>query len=65
MAEIRWTEEAHRWLRDIYGYIALDSTDAARKVVKYLGQSKYSPAYVPTRATCRVRLDDIRQSRIL
>ena len=33
MAEIRWTEEAHRWLRDIYDYIAADNPDAARKVV--------------------------------
>ena len=33
MAEIRWTEEAHRWLRDIYDYIAADSPDAAQKVV--------------------------------
>lgn len=33
MAEIRWTEEAHRWLRDIFDYIAMDNPDAARKVV--------------------------------
>lgn len=33
MAEIRWTEEAHRWLRDIYSYIAADDPGAARKVV--------------------------------
>lgn len=33
MAEIRWTEEAHRWLRDIYDYIATDNPDAAQKVV--------------------------------
>ena len=33
MAEIRWTEEAHRWLRDIYDYIALDNPVAAQKVV--------------------------------
>jgi len=33
MAEIRWTEEAHRWLRDIYGYIAADNPEAAQKVV--------------------------------
>ena len=29
MAEIGWTEEAERWLRDIFDYIALDDTDAA------------------------------------
>lgn len=33
MAEIRWTEEAHRWLRDIHDYIADDNPDAAQKVV--------------------------------
>lgn len=33
MAEIRWTEEALRWLRDIYDYIASDNTEAARKVI--------------------------------
>ncbi len=33
MVEIRWTEEAHRWLRDIYDYIAADNLDAAQKVV--------------------------------
>ena len=33
MAEVRWTEEAHRWLRDIHDYIAVDNPSAARKVV--------------------------------
>jgi len=33
MAEIRWTEEAHRWLRDIYDYITADNPEAAQKVV--------------------------------
>ena len=33
MAEIRWTGEAHRWLRDIYDYIAEDNPGAAEKVV--------------------------------
>ena len=33
MAEIRWTEESSRWLQDIYEYIAVDNSDAARKVV--------------------------------
>ena len=33
MAEIRWTEEAHRWLRDIHDYIAADNPGAAQKVV--------------------------------
>lgn len=33
MAEIRWTEEAHQWLRDIHDYIATDNPNAALKVV--------------------------------
>jgi len=33
MAEIRWTEEAHRWLKDIFDYIATDHPEAAQKVV--------------------------------
>lgn len=33
MAELRWTAEAEKWLRDIYDYIANDSPSAAGKVV--------------------------------
>ena len=33
MAEIRWTEEAHRWLRNIHDYIAMDNPAAAQKVI--------------------------------
>lgn len=33
MAEIRLTEEAHRWLRDIHDYIAADNPAAEKKVV--------------------------------
>ncbi|SRR5258706_7273728 len=33
MAEIRWTEEAHRWLKDIFDYIAADDPKAAQQVV--------------------------------
>ena len=33
MAEIRWTEEAYRWLRDIYDFIAEDNPEAAASVV--------------------------------
>lgn len=33
MAEIRWTDEALRWLSDIHDYIAADNPDAAQKVV--------------------------------
>ncbi|PKM01770.1 MAG: plasmid stabilization protein, partial [Gammaproteobacteria bacterium HGW-Gammaproteobacteria-7] len=33
MAEVGWTEEAHRWLRDIHDYIATDNPEAAHRVV--------------------------------
>ena len=33
MAELNWTREAERWLKDIYEYIALDNSDAATNVV--------------------------------
>ena len=33
MAEVVWTAEAERWLRDIHDYIAADSPAAASRVV--------------------------------
>ncbi len=33
MVEVRWTEEAEHWLRDIHDYIALDNPLAAKEVV--------------------------------
>jgi len=33
MAEIRWTEEAANWLKEIHDYIAQDSPSAAAKVI--------------------------------
>ena len=34
MAEIAWTEEARRWLEDIFEYIAADSPSAAARTVQ-------------------------------
>jgi plasmid stabilization system protein ParE len=34
MAEISWTEEAQRWLNDIYEYIAADNPEAAARTVE-------------------------------
>ena len=34
MAKITWTNEAERWLKDIYDYIALDNPTAASDVVE-------------------------------
>jgi len=33
MAELRWTDEAVRWLEDIRDYIARDDPAAARRVI--------------------------------
>ena len=33
MAEINWTAEAERWLRDIHDYIAEDNPEAAIQVI--------------------------------
>ena len=33
MANLNWTSEAERWLKDIYGYIAADNPAAAARVV--------------------------------
>ncbi|ESQ16897.1 MAG TPA: type II toxin-antitoxin system RelE/ParE family toxin [Chromatiaceae bacterium] len=34
MAEIRWTEEALKWFRNIYDYISEDNSIAAQKVIE-------------------------------
>jgi plasmid stabilization system protein ParE len=34
LAEINWTEEAQRWLKDIHDYIAADNPDAAVGTVR-------------------------------
>jgi plasmid stabilization system protein ParE len=34
VAEINWTHEAQVWLRDIYGYIAIDNPEAARRTLR-------------------------------
>ena len=33
MAQINWTDEANRWLRDVHDYIAADDPQAAMRVV--------------------------------
>ena len=33
MAEIRWTKEAEKWLRDIHDYISQDNPVAAARVI--------------------------------
>lgn len=38
MAEINWTNEAARWLKDIHDYIAEDNPKAAGRVVESIYQ---------------------------
>lgn len=38
MAEITWTVEAERWLKDIYDYIAQDHPEAAATVIEGIYQ---------------------------
>ena len=39
MAEIRWTEEAANWLREIHDYITQDSPSGAAKVLSGIYES--------------------------
>ena len=34
MAEIKWTEEANQWLKNIFDYIAEDNPSAAERVIQ-------------------------------
>ncbi|MDO9541213.1 MAG: type II toxin-antitoxin system RelE/ParE family toxin [Kiritimatiellia bacterium] len=36
MAEINWTDEAERWLKDIHNYISQDSPESAIRIVDSL-----------------------------
>jgi plasmid stabilization system protein ParE len=38
MAKLNWTNEAEVWLKDIYSYIAVDSPNAAVKVINGIYQ---------------------------
>jgi plasmid stabilization system protein ParE len=47
MAEITWTAEAERWLKDIYDYIAQDNPEAATTVIKGIYQRAQTLATFP------------------
>jgi plasmid stabilization system protein ParE len=46
MAALNWTEEAQRWLRDIFDYIATDNPTAAARTVRILHYGHYRIAYL-------------------
>ena len=47
MANLNWTHEAERWLKDIYEYIALDNPDAAASVVNGIYEKAQTPILNP------------------
>lgn len=47
MAELNWTSEAERWLRDIYDYIAADNPQAAADVIEGIFQKAQVLASFP------------------
>jgi toxin ParE1/3/4 len=47
VAEINWTDEAERWLRDIYDYIAQDSPESAIRVVEGIYEKAQSLRQFP------------------
>ena len=53
MAEIAWTDEAQRWLEDIFEYIAADNPRAAERTV----QEEILMPLVCTINSCRPRRD--------
>lgn len=38
MAQVVWTDEARRWLQDIYDHIAADNEAAAHRTVRAIHQ---------------------------
>ena len=47
MAQIAWTNEALRWLEDIFEYIAADNPDAAHRTVEGIFERVQSLAKYP------------------
>ena len=47
MAQIAWTNEALRWLEDIFEYIAADNPDAANRTVEGVFERAQSLAQYP------------------
>jgi plasmid stabilization system protein ParE len=54
MAEITWTDEARRWLEDIFEYIAADNPSAAAGTVQGIYERAQVLAQYPEnrRGTC-------------
>lgn len=59
MAELTWTAEAERWLRDIYDYIARDNPSAAARTIEtiYLKPKSFEDFQNQDTATGRSQTD--------
>ena len=64
MGEINWTEEAERWLKDIYDYIAQDNPESAVRVVEAIYEKAQLLSRFPEIGHTCDRIAD-RQVRIL
>ena len=47
MAQITWTDEARRWLEDIFEYIAAENPDAASRTVEGIFERAQALAQYP------------------
>ena len=62
MAKVSWTDEAERWLSDIYEYIAADNPSAAARIVHppaRLGQLPRDPLSASARARLLAAFDQL------
>lgn len=65
MAEINWTAEAERWLRDIHDYIAQDSPESAIRTVEGIYERAQLLRHFPEIGYRYDRIPDDKHIRIL
>lgn len=64
MGEIRWTNEAELWLKDIFDFIVQDNPDAAQKVINGIFEKSQLLTEFP-RTGCIYRSEPGTEIRIL
>jgi len=64
MAQLRWTRESERWLRDIYDYIAECNPEAAGRVVDGIFQKAQLLREFPQVGYC-YRVEPVGEIRVL
>ena len=60
MAEIRWTDEAVKWLQEIHEYISKDNINIANKVIKGIYDKAQILKLIPKAGYKYQDKDDIR-----